>query len=146
MNSDIQESTEALHNILTTTKTIDSHTEDSLQQNQFSLDLPTVSVETQQAQQITATRRSDREKHPPIWMKDFVSLNVHHDATYPISNYMYYENISSKYKVYISTFSSTTEPNSYAETLRDPKYVDAMKSEIEALESNHTWEVVSLPE
>ncbi|XP_075096561.1 uncharacterized protein LOC142174629 [Nicotiana tabacum] len=118
----------------------------NLQQDHSITSLPTASVDNQQNQQNNTTRRSGREKHPPIWMKDFVSLNVHHDVNYPISNYLSYENISPKYQAYISTFSTTTEPNSYAEAVRDPRWVDAIKSEIEALENNNTWEVVSLLE
>ncbi|KAH9678684.1 protein kinase domain-containing protein [Citrus sinensis] len=37
------------------------------------------------------------------------------------------------------------EPASFAEAVRDPRWREAMKSELQALENNNTWIVVSLP-
>lgn len=91
-------------------------------------------------------RRSGREKRPPIWMNDFVSLNIHHEVPYAMSQYIAYNNVSPSYQEYVAASSSTTEPTNYFEVVKDPGWVDAMKAEIEALESNHTWDIVSLPE
>lgn len=89
-------------------------------------------------------RRSTREKNPPIWLKDFVTLNVHKDVLYAISNYVSYERLTPKYQAYIAAFSSIVEPNTYEEASRDPRWIEAMKFEIAALEDNHTWGIVSL--
>ncbi|XP_047268031.1 uncharacterized protein LOC124898427 [Capsicum annuum] len=42
--------------------------------------------------------------------------------------------------------STEVEPSSYNEATLDPWWVSGMKAEIDALESNNTWKVVSLPE
>lgn len=38
-----------------------------------------------------------------------------------------------------------TEPNSYNLAAKDSKWKDAMDSELQALKSNETWDVVTLP-
>ncbi|XP_075092129.1 uncharacterized protein LOC107791056 [Nicotiana tabacum] len=83
-------------------------------------------------------RKSTRTKQPPIWMKDFVSLNNHKDVPYAISNYLSYDTLSPKYQTYIEATSTIVEPSSYEEAIKDPKWVEAMKAEITALEDNHT--------
>lgn len=37
------------------------------------------------------------------------------------------------------------EPRSYDEAIKDKRCVDAMASELEALQLNHTWDLVPLP-
>ncbi|XP_055822236.1 uncharacterized protein LOC129890778 [Solanum dulcamara] len=91
------------------------------------------------------TRRSTRAKQPPLWLKDFVSLNVKQDVQYPLSNYVSYSHFSPTYQCFIAATSTVTEPNSYVETIKDPRWVKAIQAEIQALESNHTWEITSLP-
>ncbi|XP_075077347.1 uncharacterized protein LOC142164075 [Nicotiana tabacum] len=90
-------------------------------------------------------RRSERGRQPPIWMKGFVSLNIHEDTPYAISKYIAYDKLNSQYQAYIAKTSTVTEPKAYSEALKDPRWVDAMKDEIEALPKNHTWEITSLP-
>ncbi|XP_070047356.1 uncharacterized protein [Nicotiana tomentosiformis] len=51
-----------------------------------------------------ALRRSSRDKHPPLWIMEFVSINE----------------------------------------IKYPRWVDAMKFEIVALEDNHTWDIIAL--
>lgn len=77
-------------------------------------------------------------------MKDFVSLNVHESVPYAIAKYVSYSGLSSQYQDYLAAFFSIVEHATYAEARQDPRWVDAMKVEIEALESNHTWDIVSL--
>lgn len=91
-------------------------------------------------------RRSSRGKNPPIWMNDFVSLNIHQDTLYTLSKFVTYSNLSSKYQAYLSAFSAEIEPVNYQEANMDPRWIEAMQSEIDALNNNNTWEVVNLPE
>ncbi|XP_075095273.1 uncharacterized protein LOC142173560 [Nicotiana tabacum] len=91
-------------------------------------------------------RKSCRGKKPPIWMKDFVSLNVHQDEPYAISKFLAYENLTYRYQAYLTAASNIIEPTFYSEPVKDPRWVDAIKTEIEALQNNHTWDIVSLPE
>lgn len=48
------------------------------------------------------TKRSSRVKQPPLWMNDFISLTMcHQDTPYPISKYITYDNVFSKYQAYL---------------------------------------------
>ncbi|XP_055803840.1 uncharacterized protein LOC129872909 [Solanum dulcamara] len=71
------------------------------------------------------TRRSVRSKHPPIWMKDFVSLNVKQDIQYPLSNYVIYSHLSPSHQCFIAATSSMIEPTNYAEAVKHPIWVEA---------------------
>ncbi|XP_070032710.1 uncharacterized protein [Nicotiana tomentosiformis] len=86
-----------------------------------------------------------RDKHPPLWMKDFVSLHANQHTPYGLTTYMSYDHLSPHYQSFIASSSSEVEPVSYVEAVKDPRWVAAMKSEIAALEDNHTWDVVTLP-
>lgn len=90
-------------------------------------------------------RRSTRTKQAPRWLKDFVSLTVNKDVTYPMCNHIHYAHLSPTYQCYIAATSVIKEPESYSEAVKDPRWVDAMTSEILALESNKTWEITDLP-
>ncbi|XP_075103848.1 uncharacterized protein LOC142178406 [Nicotiana tabacum] len=90
-------------------------------------------------------RKSSRPKNPPIWLKDFVSLNVHEYVPYAIANYVSYTQVFPKYQAYLLTLFSIVEPITFVEASRDPRWIEAMKAYIEALESNHTWDIVTLP-
>nr|XP_016467178.1 PREDICTED: uncharacterized protein LOC107789823 [Nicotiana tabacum] len=89
-------------------------------------------------------RKSTRDKNPPIWMRDFVSLNIHRDEPYAINKYLGYDQLSSKYQAYMSAFSSINRPTSYSEAVKDHRWVEAMNEEIKALENNNTWDIITL--
>lgn len=90
--------------------------------------------------------RPPRNVKPPIWIKDYVTQSKRTtNFTYPIANYIGYSHLSNKYQAYLSSFSAIQEPRSFQETSQHPKWVDAMKHEINALEENHTLELVSFP-
>lgn len=59
---------------------------------------------------------------------------------------MTYDRLSPKYQACIANSSTTTEPATYNEAVKDPRWIEAMKIEIAALEGNQTWEITSLPE
>lgn len=48
-------------------------------------------------------------------------------------------------KAYAATTSSLIEPNTYGESIKDPRWVEAMQADIQSLESNKTWETTDLP-
>ncbi|XP_075109254.1 uncharacterized protein LOC107759537 [Nicotiana tabacum] len=91
-------------------------------------------------------RKSQRDKRPPLWLQDFVSLNTHQDTSYALNKYIIYENISPKYQDYTSSISLVIKPNNYAEAIKDPRWIEAMQAEIKALQDNHTWDIVNLQE
>lgn len=117
--------------------------------NVGSNDVPSTTLNPPTTTVITCVpiRKSTRGTQPPIWLKYFVSLSLQQENSfYPISNYVSYNHLSTNYSAFITTFSSTTEPQSYTEASKDPGGVEAMKLEIKALQDNHTWDIVSLPE
>ncbi|XP_049391420.1 uncharacterized protein LOC125855737 [Solanum stenotomum] len=101
--------------------------------------------DTTSSQRVQDQRKSTRERKTPVWMTDFVSLNIHQEVPYALSKYVSYGRLSKEYMAYIAASSSVTEPTTYLEASKDPRWIQAMKEEIEALNQNHTWDVVSLP-
>ena len=135
--------------VTTPTQQVQQHIQyegrESCQQNEEE-ELRTVINEDTTQIPLQPSRKSGRSSKLPIWLKDFVSLNIQKESDYGIQNYISYENISDKYSAYIAAASIHTEPKSYTEAAKDSRWIEAMKSEIEALQSNHTWDLVTLPE
>ncbi|KAH0773584.1 hypothetical protein KY290_010721 [Solanum tuberosum] len=106
--------------------------------------IPTADIQTTQLTE--PPRRSGRGKQPLIWMKDFISLSLHQDTPYLITNYVNYDNISLlslrfdalelrvswKQPLYLHEVVAS-EPQSYDQASKDPHWIKAMESEIEAL-------------
>ncbi|XP_019239012.1 PREDICTED: uncharacterized protein LOC109219057 [Nicotiana attenuata] len=89
-------------------------------------------------------RRSSRESRPPVWMGDYV-VQQKSSCPYPLSNYVVYDHLNPAYRSSLAVYSAIAEPKTYAEASINPLWVDAMKSEISAPESNNTWTTVDLP-
>ena len=66
--------------------------------------------------------------------------NVHAKAKYPINNYVSTHRLSKPYASYICQLSSVSIPTKLHDALSDPKWVNAMRVEMEALEKNSTWD------
>ncbi|MBT0984585.1 hypothetical protein KJ032_26485, partial [Salmonella enterica subsp. enterica serovar Typhimurium] len=64
---------------------------------------------------------------------------------YPINNYVFTHRLSKPYASYICQLSSVSIPTKLQDALSDPKWVNAMQVEMEALEKNSTWDLVPLP-
>ncbi|KAM1894532.1 hypothetical protein ACFX13_043426 [Malus domestica] len=71
--------------------------------------------------------------------------DMHAKAKYPINNYVSTHRLSKSYASYICQLSSVSIPTKLQDTLSDPKWVNAMQVEMEALEKNSTWDLVPLP-
>ncbi|XP_075111723.1 uncharacterized protein LOC142181931 [Nicotiana tabacum] len=90
-------------------------------------------------------RKSQRVSKPPLWMKDYVIQSQgKSNCCYPLSNYVSYANISSVYSSILSAHSAIIEPKTYIEVVKNLKWIEAMKSEITALEENNTWSIIDL--
>ena len=63
---------------------------------------------------------------------------------YPINNYVSSEKLSKSYVNFVSQLSIAFTPSSLQEALADSKWIQAMKTKMEALEKNATWELVTL--
>ena len=65
--------------------------------------------------------------------------------SYPVYNFLSFHYLSLPYFVFVSTLSFVSTPNSTSETLSHPGWRQAMAEEMDALYSNGTWELVTLP-
>ncbi|KAM1535882.1 hypothetical protein ACFX1Z_014839 [Malus domestica] len=64
--------------------------------------------------------------------------DMHAKAKYPINNYVSTHHLSKPYASYICQLSSVSIPTKLQDALSDPKWVNAMQVEMEALEKNST--------
>jgi hypothetical protein len=90
-------------------------------------------------------RRSTRISRPPLKLLEYAYKPISHSTPYPITNYTSHDNLSSIQLAYSLSLLTETEPNSYIEACKHEHWVKAMNSELQALQQNNTWSVVSLP-
>ncbi|XP_075091639.1 uncharacterized protein LOC142171832 [Nicotiana tabacum] len=109
-----------------------------------STDQPSIDVNSME--ESSSPKRSVRPSKPHIWLKDYTT-KPHGKAnySYPLSAHVSYKNVSDSYAKALSSYSAVVEPQFYAEAVKDPKWIEAMKAKISALEDNHTWSIVELP-
>ncbi|XP_073110076.1 uncharacterized protein [Elaeis guineensis] len=67
------------------------------------------------------------------------------NVKYPISIYVSTHRLSKSYALTVNQLSKISIPSSVQDALADPKWTKAMNEEMEALQKNSTWELVSLP-
>ena len=65
--------------------------------------------------------------------------------SYPIANFVGYDRFSSQHWSFLASITAGSEPVSYNEAMRDERWREAMRKEIQALEENGTWTVEDLP-
>ncbi|PWA59979.1 serpin [Artemisia annua] len=98
-----------------------------------------------------STRTSTRTKKLPTKLNDYhhklPKTTVNHISKHHFSNFINYNNIQHNphHRHLINTINHTTEPHTYNQAAKDPKWVEAISKEIQALESNGTWEITLLP-
>lgn len=66
-------------------------------------------------------------------------------SVYPISDYLSSHKFSDQHRSFLVAISSHHIPKSFKEAILDKIWKDSMGSEVTALESQHTWDVVPLP-
>ncbi|KAL6349893.1 hypothetical protein AAG906_002000 [Vitis piasezkii] len=64
---------------------------------------------------------------------------------YPIANYVSTKMLLEPLKTFADALSSCQVPTSVEEAMKDPRWVQAIKEEMEALLKNKTWILVNLP-
>jgi hypothetical protein len=74
-----------------------------------------------------------------------VSHANNHHSLYPISEFVSYTNLSPSHCHYTCSLSTQIEPKSYAEASKFDCWIQAMNTELLALESTGTWQIVDLP-
>jgi hypothetical protein len=73
--------------------------------------------------------RSTRISQPSTRLRDFIS----HKVSYPIENFISYENITREYTTYLISIGSQKEPNNFEEAISQPVWCRTMKEELNAL-------------
>ena len=88
---------------------------------------------------IQPSRHSTRPHKAPAYLKDFHCQTVsatHTLPIFPIESVISYDNFSSPHKAFTLALSVTSEPKSYLEASRDPRWQATMNAEIATLEAN----------
>ncbi|KAI5311340.1 hypothetical protein L3X38_000081 [Prunus dulcis] len=70
--------------------------------------------------------------------------DIHANSKYPISHYMSTHHLSKSYASYLCQLSNVCVPIKLQDALSNPKWMDAMNVEIDALNKNKTWDLVPL--
>ncbi|RVW36659.1 Retrovirus-related Pol polyprotein from transposon RE1 [Vitis vinifera] len=70
----------------------------------------------------------------------------HCKSIYSIANFVSYDHLSSSSSVLVASIDSISVPKTVTEALNHPGWKNAMLEEIYALEDNHTWKLVDLPQ
>ena len=65
--------------------------------------------------------------------------------SYLLSHYLSYSYFSSQHRCFLAAISTNDEPTSYTQAIKDTRWQEAMKNELEALEQNKTWTLEKLP-
>ncbi|CAM8962825.1 unnamed protein product [Rhodiola kirilowii] len=91
-------------------------------------------------------RRTTRTHRPNVTLRDFVCNTVMASKTeYPIHKFLDYTSYSTTHQHYALQVLSDDEPTCYTKASKDPKWNEAMETELKALNSNNTREIADLP-
>lgn len=90
-------------------------------------------------------RHSNRLHKPPPRLQDYICNLTTTPCSYPIHHYLSYDHLSPPYKACIASLDAILEPTTYDVASKHPCWVDAMNTELKALEQNHTWSIVEKP-
>ncbi|KAL5547873.1 hypothetical protein UlMin_003104 [Ulmus minor] len=116
--------------------------------------IPVPTPPTSPITSLPLTRQSTRPKKPPTWHKDYIIPQANHSTSspnsttgthYPLSQFLSYSCFSSSYRSFLANITVHSEPQSYAQAILEPHWQKAMKTELEALQDNRTWDLVPLP-
>jgi Reverse transcriptase (RNA-dependent DNA polymerase) len=86
--------------------------------------------------------RSNRGKAPKRFIPDEWNRR---SSSYSINNYVSTEHLPEKVRGFAANILAISIPERVEKTLKDEKWTEAMKAEMEALKKNHTWKLVELP-
>ncbi|CAL2235458.1 unnamed protein product [Prunus armeniaca] len=84
--------------------------------------------------------RQNRGKPPNRYSPD-----IDKTSKYPIANHVSTEKLSEPLKAFVHQLSAIHIPTKVSEALKDPKWVQAIKEEMKALEKNQTWTLETIP-
>ncbi|XP_076952355.1 uncharacterized protein LOC143626062 [Bidens hawaiensis] len=114
---------------------------------------PTTQVETEH-EELT---REKRIRTRPARLNDYVvnlppsidqaspESSQKPSTVYPISNFISYDKFSDSHKAFLTTITLNDEPKTFKQAVQNENWREAMKKEIQALETNGTWTLEDLP-
>ncbi|XP_047270416.1 uncharacterized protein LOC124899554 [Capsicum annuum] len=93
-------------------------------------------------------RRSIREHRTPTYLSDYIyasafSVISPNPPCFPLHNYAF-STLTTHNQSLLTFICQINEPNSYQQAILHPGWKEAMTKEFDALNSNHTWDVVQL--
>ncbi|KAJ0471180.1 putative RNA-directed DNA polymerase [Helianthus annuus] len=88
-------------------------------------------------------RRSIRNPTLPKRFEDFV---LNSKTKYSLDKVVKYSSLSAENLCFTTVLNKTSEPTCYEEAAKDPRWVEAMNKEMEALFRNNTWTLTDLPQ
>lgn len=68
-----------------------------------------------------------------------------HTTIYPISSVLSYHRLSPSYYMCQLAYSKETKPRNFTEAMASDVWKEAVNVELDAMELNRTWDIVSLP-
>lgn len=82
-------------------------------------------------------RHSTRQHKFPTYLQDYhcysaVATSLCAGKLYPLSSTLSYNHLSSSHKAFFITLSTHKEPESYFQAIKDPKWQEVMKAEIDS--------------
>ncbi|GMJ10230.1 hypothetical protein HRI_004692200 [Hibiscus trionum] len=97
--------------------------------------------------ELRVARRSTRNTNKPSYLQQYYCNTLSSlSSAYPIENHLSSNRLSSSYKSFVANITSAYEPTFYHQAVKYPAWRQAMAEELQAMEANHTWTVVPLPE
>ncbi|GJX16570.1 putative RNA-directed DNA polymerase [Tanacetum coccineum] len=91
---------------------------------------------------VNTVRRSMRQTKLPSSLNDFI---INGKVKYGVEKVVNYANLDHDSFCFASSLNRSVEPSCYEHAILDNNWIDAMNSEIEALNKNHTWIITDLP-
>lgn len=99
----------------------------------------------------TNLRRSTRTTKAPGYLKDFhcnAKLPPSSSTTnslYPLHSVLSYHKLSPSHLHYTLSITNAIEPQTYKQAIKSQQWIDAMNNELQALTTNNTWSLTTLP-
>ncbi|CAN1766532.1 Retrovirus-related Pol polyprotein from transposon TNT 1-94 [Linum perenne] len=87
-----------------------------------------------------------RTRRRPSHLADYYCNTITTQVKYPIQSYLSLSQLSVNYGKTILAISNESEPSSYKDAISNPKWIDAMTSELNSLHTTNTWTLVPLPQ
>ena len=104
---------------------------------------PVIVTPSKQSNLRTYVRRSDRKTQMPVKLSDY---EVDTKVKYNIDKHVNYSKLNTENYNFSTSLNKIREPKTYKEAATNPKWIEAMNLEVEALNRNETWdEITELP-